>query len=120
VALAVLGTCLLLARGRTSGPARALPAVLVPFAAVGSMALTAYALHVLVLGLVPEAVVEADPSGMRLFAAFGAAALLGCTAWAVLLGRGPLERAVSATARRAAPEPAPVPSPVPAAPAPLP
>lgn len=114
VALAVLGTCLLLVRRRTTGRP---PAALVPLAAVGSMALTAYAVHVVALRLVPEAVREADPTGVGLFAGFAVAALLGCTLWVRRVGRGPLERTLAWTARRTAPGPGAV-GDAPAAPAP--
>lgn len=98
VALAVLALCLLATR---SGSRRAV--LLLPLAAVGSMALTAYCGHVLAFAFLGD---EAyGGSGLGLYAWFVAVTLVGCTLWVRLLGRGPLERAVSAVARRAATAP---------------
>jgi len=91
-ALAVLGLCLLVS-GR-------LRWVLYPVAAVGAMALTAYTAHVVVLAALGDESFEQPDN--TLYLAFVAAALLGCTLWTVLLGRGPLERLLTTTSRRLA------------------
>jgi uncharacterized membrane protein len=88
-ALAALGAALLLAaalRGR-----RAL--LLEPLAAAGSMPLTLYSLHLLVL----SAVDGVDPVRFWLLQAAGA--LVVATAWRRLVGRGPLEAALAAVTR---------------------
>ncbi|WP_431835514.1 heparan-alpha-glucosaminide N-acetyltransferase domain-containing protein [Cellulomonas sp. Y8] len=99
VATAVLGGCLLLSR-----PLR--PA-LVPLAAVGSMPLTCYTLHVVSVAvliepgglLVHRLTEDGAPGGSGLFTWSVAVALVGCTAWALTLGRGPLERLTGRAAR---------------------
>jgi uncharacterized membrane protein YeiB len=90
VALALLGGMLLLAR-RTWGRR-----LLTPLAAAGSMTLTLYTAHVLVLasGRLP-----ADPETS--YAVQVVAVLVIATLWRRLLGRGPLERVVAALAGRA-------------------
>lgn len=94
-ALIIIALCLLLSR-----PLRW---VLLPFAALGSMPLTAYSLHVL------SFFVFAGPTGSLLsngiWGVSAVALLVLATLWARFLGRGPLERLVAwcaeATARRA-------------------
>lgn len=76
-ALAAVGLLLLLA-----GPARLL---LAPLAAAGSMPLTLYTLHLIVLGLVDDA----DPLPFWLLQV--GAALAGALLWRAVVGRGPLE-----------------------------
>ncbi|WP_411699728.1 DUF418 domain-containing protein [Conyzicola sp.] len=81
-ALAVLALCLLVApRARR---------LLYPLAAVGSMALSAYTAHVVIVALIGDSAFTQDDNGLYL--AFIAGALVLCSAWALLLGRGPLER----------------------------
>ena len=100
VALAVIGACLLVAR-----PLRA---VLVPFAAVGSMPLTAYAAHVVSFALlfspfalVPGLTGDAEGSGGVVLWLTSVVVLLGaCTLWALRRGRGPLESVTAWAARR--------------------
>jgi uncharacterized membrane protein len=88
-ALAVLGAALLLAR--------AVPALMWPLAAVGSMPLTLYTLHVTALALYPPDSAEADGiSGGTLLAMHLAAALVIGVAVRAAGGRGPLEAAVGA------------------------
>lgn len=87
VALAALGACLLLA-----APLRW---VLLPVAALGSMPLTAYAVHVIsvvVMGGGPGGMV-ANSNGVWLWSCvtIGLAAML----WSQLFGKGPLERLVA-------------------------
>lgn len=81
-ALTVLGLCLLLTR--------VLRWLLLPVAALGSMPLSAYCAHILSFFIL------AGPGGYDVAQnAWGTTAvclLLGCTAWAMFLGRGPLER----------------------------
>lgn len=92
LALLVLGACLLV------GPP--LRWVLLPLSALGSMPLTAYALHVVAIVLI------AGPGGWITsnlwWAGIALALIVLCTAWAALWGRGPLERLVAAGARAAA------------------
>lgn len=95
-AFAVVGASLLLARR--------LRVVLVPLAAVGSMPLTAYAAHVISfavlitpLGLAPG-LIDGEYSLAFWFACI-AVLLVGCTAWALTMGRGPLERVTAWAAR---------------------
>lgn len=93
LALAVI--CLLLLCGN------ALRYALLPLAAVGSMPLTAYSAHVIVIWIV------LGPGGMNTLPFFTAALIAGllvaCTAWAILVGRGPLERLTARAAQRMAP-----------------
>jgi uncharacterized membrane protein YeiB len=91
-ALAVLGLCLLIS-GR-------LRWVLYPVAAVGAMALTAYTAHVVVLAALGDDAFEQQDN--TLYLVFVVAALLGCAAWTLLFGRGPLERLLTTTSRRVA------------------
>lgn len=99
-ALAIVGACLLLAR-----PLRWL---LIPVAAVGSMPLTAYSAHVISfavlvspLALAPD-LMSFDGTGTStaFWLACVGALLVGCTAWALTLGRGPLERFTAWAARK--------------------
>lgn len=91
-ALVVLGLCLLIGRvGRR---------VLTPMTAMGSMPLTAYAAHIIVI-----LIWMGGPMGTGLQTSSGRwiglslAIMAGCTAWALIGGRGPLERLVSRSAR---------------------
>lgn len=87
-ALAVIAVCLLLSR-----PLRW---VLLPFAALGSMPLTAYSAHVV------SVFVMAAPMGMvsgdAVWGICCIALLVLTTLWAMLFGRGPLERLVGRAA----------------------
>lgn len=69
---------------------QALRHVLLPLAAVGSMPLTAYSAHVVVIWIVlgPGGWGE----GTGLFWGLTVGLLVACTAWTLLAGRGPLER----------------------------
>ncbi|WP_017594010.1 heparan-alpha-glucosaminide N-acetyltransferase domain-containing protein [Nocardiopsis potens] len=64
-------------------------ALLYPLAAAGSMALTVYAGHILVMA--SEGMSHLDTAPFR-WEAFVGTALVLCTLWRLLLGRGPLER----------------------------
>ena len=96
-ALAVVGLCLLICRT----PARI---VLLPVRAVGSMPLTAYVGQIAAWAVWASFALGdvGDLSGFRAlqpFWPFAAATLVFCTVWALLLGRGPLERAVAYATR---------------------
>lgn len=103
-ALLVVGLCVLLGRR--------LRTVLVPLAAVGAMPLTAYAAHVLSFAVlvsplaIAPGVLDADGRSAAFWMACIAVLLVGCTAWALLVGRGPLER-VTAWAAEAVDRPRP-------------
>ena len=92
-ALAVLGAMLLLAgtlRGWGSW-------LLVPLAAAGSMPLTLYCLHLLVL----DAVAPGNrPDPMAFWAVQVVGALVLAPLWRHLVGRGPLEAGLAALTRR--------------------
>ncbi|MBF4630445.1 DUF1624 domain-containing protein [Clavibacter michiganensis subsp. phaseoli] len=90
-AVAVIGLCLRVAA--------LLPAVLVPFEAVGQLALTVYAVHIVVIDLVaPEGDLIADDGA---YLAFAVVTVALCLLWTRTVGRGPLERALGAVAGRA-------------------
>jgi uncharacterized protein len=91
-ALAVLGLCLLVA-----APARW---PLYPLAAVGSMALTAYTVHVVIVAAIGPVAFQQPDNGLYL--AFVVGALVGCSVWVLLVGRGPLEQVLTRVSRRAA------------------
>lgn len=97
-ALVVIGACLLLAR-----PLRWL---LLPVAAVGSMPLTAYAAHVVSfavliapVALAPGLVPFGTGNGTGFWLGSVGVLLVGCTLWALIRGRGPLERVTAWAAR---------------------
>ena len=92
VAMAVVGACLLVSRW--------LWWVLVPVAAVGSMALTAYSVHIVALWRIGEDYWER--TGPELLVSFVVVTLVGCTLWRFFLGRGPLERLLTWVSWRAA------------------
>ncbi|WP_447588173.1 heparan-alpha-glucosaminide N-acetyltransferase domain-containing protein [Microbacterium lacticum] len=96
-ALATLGACVLVGRTPVS-------AVLLPLRAVGSMPLTAYVGQICVWALWAAAVLgdTGDLGGFRAldpFWPFALGTILACTAWALLWGRGPLERIVATLTR---------------------
>lgn len=100
-ALAVIAACLLVCR-------TVLTWVVLPLRAVGSMPLTAYAAQIFVWAIIARMLVgdvgdlfsfrELDP-----FWPFVLWTIAGCTAWTLLVGRGPLEWFVDRAARFAAP-----------------
>ncbi|MFT4052643.1 MAG: heparan-alpha-glucosaminide N-acetyltransferase domain-containing protein [Microbacterium sp.] len=99
-ALAVIALCQLLCR------ARPVSAVVLPLRAVGSMPLTAYVGQIVAWALVAAVVLgdTGDLTGMRAlqpFWAFAVGTIAFCTAWALLIGRGPLEALVMGVTRRA-------------------
>jgi uncharacterized membrane protein len=104
-ALAVLGVCLLLCR-------TVLTWIALPLRAVGAMPLTAYTLQLVVWAMVAGAVLDrvGDLAGFRNLEPFWPltiATILLCTAWALLVGRGPLETLVDSASRFAVPGPPP-------------
>ena len=92
-AVAVIGLCLLVCR-------TPLRWIAVPLRAVGSMPLTAYTAQLVVWAIV-AAIVHGDPGDLTGFRALEPfwpmvwGTLIACTAWALLIGRGPLEWAVA-------------------------
>ncbi|MFJ4037949.1 heparan-alpha-glucosaminide N-acetyltransferase domain-containing protein [Microbacterium sp. NPDC090007] len=99
-ALAAIGLCLLLCRTPLRWPA-------IPVRAVGSMPLTAYVLQLVVWAVVAFAVLgdTSDLSGIRevgLFAPLTLGLIVGCTVWALTIGRGPLEAVVDTVVRAVA------------------
>lgn len=75
--------------------------VLLPLAAVGSMPLTAYSAHVVAIWVVVGPGGWNQPALLYPFLAVGL--LIACSAWAILAGRGPLERLTAWAAARLAP-----------------
>ncbi|HIX00045.1 MAG TPA: DUF1624 domain-containing protein [Candidatus Nesterenkonia stercoripullorum] len=90
-ALAVTGLCLLTFR------ARLLRRLVVPIAALGSMPLTAYAAHIVAIRLLTDPWDYLEDNQTWLI--FVISLVLGCTLWALLWGRGPLERLTGWAAR---------------------
>ncbi|UGB36224.1 DUF1624 domain-containing protein [Microbacterium sp. cx-55] len=98
-ALAVLGAALLVCR------ARLVRALVLPLRATGSMPLTAYSAQVLVWAVWATAALgdPGDLSGFRALQPFWPITVLvvvACTAWAVVVGRGPLETLLARLSRR--------------------
>lgn len=97
-AVAVIGLCLLVCR-------TPLRWVAIPLRAVGTMPLTAYVLQIVVWAVF-AAVLLGDTSdliGVRdagLFLPLTLGIVIGCTVWALLWGRGPLEAAIDGVVRR--------------------
>jgi uncharacterized membrane protein YeiB len=98
-AVAVIAACLLLCR-------TVIVWIVLPIRAVGAMPLTAYTVQLVVWAIVAEAVLgrASDLSGFRALEPFWPMTLgllVGCTAWALLIGRGPLEWQLDRSARLA-------------------
>jgi uncharacterized membrane protein YeiB len=92
-AVLVIAACLVLADR--------LPLLVAPPAAVGAMALSVYAAHLVVLWAI-LAVAPQSAQGVDVWLPFAGGALVGATAWRALLGRGPLERLLTWSSSRAA------------------
>jgi len=94
-AMVIIGLCLLLSR-----PVRWL---LLPFAALGSMPLTAYSAHIVALFIL------AGPGGYHsgddVWLVMSIALILSSTLWVIFFGRGPLERLVGRAAQSMARQP---------------
>ena len=100
-AIAVIGACLLLCR-------TPLTWVVLPLRAAGAMPLTAYVAQLLVWAVWAWlALGSTQPltafRALHPFWPITLGILVGCTVWALLWGRGPLERLLSLLARRAVP-----------------
>lgn len=100
-ALAVLAACLLVCR-------TVVVWIVLPLRAVGAMPLTAYVGQLLVWAAIAAAVLDrtGDLAGFRDLEPFWPLALwtlLLCTAWALLIGRGPLEWVVDRSSRLVTP-----------------
>ncbi|MFS0733337.1 heparan-alpha-glucosaminide N-acetyltransferase domain-containing protein [Microbacterium sp. 1P10UB] len=96
-AIAVTGLCLLLCR-------TGLRVVVLPLRATGAMPLTAYTAQLVVWAVWAASVLgdAGDLSGFRAldpFPVITLATIAGCTAWALLIGRGPLEWVLDRVAR---------------------
>jgi hypothetical protein len=96
-ALAVIGLCLLVCR-------TILTWVVLPLRAVGAMPLTAYTAQLVVWAIAATVILgnSSDLSGFRDLEPFWPLTIglvAGCTAWALLIGRGPLEWAMDRLAR---------------------
>lgn len=86
VAIAVIGLCSLLVDGR----ARTVQRIAFPLVAIGSMPLSIYALHLVVIAAVPGL-----PQGLATWWWFAVGAAVFAMLWQRFLGRGPLERLVA-------------------------
>lgn len=100
-ALLVLGVCLLACR-------TVLVWVVLPLRAVGAMPLTAYTLQLVVWAVVAAVTLDrvSDLAGFRDLQPFWPLTIgtvLFCTAWALLVGRGPLETLLDRASRFVAP-----------------
>lgn len=97
-AVAMIGLCLLVCR-------TLLRWVAIPLRAVGSMPLTAYVLQIVVWAVFAAVLLgdTSDLSGVRdagLFLPLTLGIVVGCTAWALSWGRGPLEAVIDGVVRR--------------------
>ncbi len=90
VAVAVIALCTLVFDGRGRTAAR----IAFPLASVGSMPLTVYAGHLVVLAFLPT-----YPASGSAWAWFAIGAVLFAMVWRRFLGRGPLERLTQAVTR---------------------
>ncbi len=91
VALLVIGVCLLVARPHP---------LWFPALAFGSMSLSVYTAHIVVIAIVGDGVVW-QPSNVS-FAALTLSLMAGATAWRVAAGTGPLEKLMTVASTRAA------------------
>ncbi|MGO1801653.1 MAG: heparan-alpha-glucosaminide N-acetyltransferase domain-containing protein [Microbacteriaceae bacterium] len=104
--IAVIAVCLLLCH------VAVLKAITLPLRAAGAMPLTAYTAQLVIWAIVAGVVLgdTTDLAGFRALHAFWPltiGVLVGCTAWALLIGRGPLEWVLDRTAKRVVPADAP-------------
>ncbi|WP_017536837.1 heparan-alpha-glucosaminide N-acetyltransferase domain-containing protein [Nocardiopsis halophila] len=89
-AIGAIGTSLLVLTACLFAAERA-RVLLYPLSAAGAMALTVYAGHIVVMAIGGMSFEDVAPFRWE---AFVGTALVACTAWKLLLGRGPLERAL--------------------------
>jgi uncharacterized membrane protein YeiB len=106
-AIAVIAGCLLVCRTIVRW-------VVVPLRAVGAMPLTAYTAQLLVWAVVAASVLGTTTAlyefrALEPFWPITLGLVVGCTAWALLIGRGPLEAAIDRAVRWVVREPAPRP-----------
>lgn len=94
VAVAVIALCTLLVDGRGPVVAR----IVTPLSAVGSMPLTVYALHLVVIAALPTL-----PQQASTWWGFVVGAVVFAMLWQRFLGRGPAERLVARIARSVVP-----------------
>jgi len=107
-ALAVIGLCLLVCRPSTGSGTGFFGYLVLPLRAVGAMPLTAYTAQLVIWAIASWMILGTtrDLRGFRDLEPFWPIAvgiLIGCTAWALLIGRGPLEWAVDRVARLTGP-----------------
>ena len=93
-AMVVLGLSLLATRPR------AIRWILYPVASVGAMALTAYSVHIFAIAILGGGVYDVTDNWQWL--AFCVVALVLCSAWTILIGRGPLEQTLTRISHGAA------------------
>jgi uncharacterized protein len=74
--------------------------VLYPVAAVGAMALTAYSVHIVAIAFYGDIVGTIFDNSLYL--SYVITALVGCTLWSLLFGRGPFERILTRVSHLAA------------------
>ena len=97
-ALALLAVCLLILR---PGAPRLVRVVLFPLVATGSMALSAYTAQIVALAVIDDGYWIEGANNAGLYLTLTLSIMLGCTLWSLIVGRGPLERLLTSTSRRA-------------------
>jgi len=93
-AMLVLGLALLATRRRV------IRWILYPVASVGAMALTAYSVHVVAIAGLGDILYDISDNGTWI--AFSIVALVLCTMWITLVGKGPLEHLLTRVSHKAA------------------
>jgi uncharacterized membrane protein YeiB len=101
VAVLTIACCLVLADR--------LPALTAPLSAVGTLALSVYTAHIVVLWAL-LAVAPQATQGVDVWLLFACGAIVAATGWRSILGRGPLERLLTWSSGRAAAVPPSSPS----------
>jgi uncharacterized protein len=97
-AVALLALCLLVLQ---PGSPRIVRTVLFPLVATGSMALSAYTAQIVALAVMGDGYWVMGSNNAGLYLTLTLSIMLGCTLWLLFLGRGPLERLLTTTSRRA-------------------
>ena len=90
-ALAVLGICLY--------ASRVIHRPLFPLAAVGSMALTVYSVHIVIIAMIGATVPGEDDNSLWII--FVVVALAAASLWKIFIGKGPLEWLLTVASRSA-------------------